>query len=95
MSKRVTTTYPVEFKKSSAKLAAESEKPISQIAKELGINKTTLYGWVVKYHPNQQCSPDKKSTVEIENQQLKKENLRLKQERDILKKAAAFFAKEM
>jgi transposase len=51
MGKRKMTQYAEEFKQSSAKLANESEKPITETAKDLGINKTTLHGWVKKYHP--------------------------------------------
>lgn len=93
MVKRVSNGYTLEFKQSSAKLAAESDQPIAQIAKELGIKKTTLYGWVVKYA--QQPKQKIKDEVQQELQQLRKENNRLKQERDILKKAMAYFAAEV
>ncbi len=43
--------YTLEFKQSSAKLAVESDQPIAQTAKDLGIKETTLYGWVAKYTP--------------------------------------------
>ena len=95
MGKRNVTNYSLEFKQSSARLASESEKSIPEIAMELGVNKTTLHGWVKKYNP----SKDKSSIAEElslkqELANLKKENTRLKQERDILKKAAAYFASE-
>lgn len=95
MTKRITKTYPLEFKQSSAKLAAESDQSISQTAKDLGINETTLYGWVNKFHPNQKDEPGKKDELSEEVRRLRRENIRLKQERDILKKAAAYFAGEM
>lgn len=97
MSKRTVTHYSLEFKQSSAKLAVESDCSIPQIAKELGIKTVTLYGWVNKYYPKQQQSKstDNKQTLEEELKMLRKENARLKQERDILKKAAAYFANEM
>jgi len=41
--------YPAEFKESAVKLAIESNKPMAQTAKELGITRTTLYTWVDKY----------------------------------------------
>lgn len=87
--------YPLEFKESSAKLAAESDKSISQTAKDLGINMTTLHGWVKKFYPNQSINTAEKNNLHEENKQLRAENNRLKQERDILKKAAAYFAREM
>lgn len=86
--------YTLEFKQSSAKLAAESDQPIAQTAKELGIKETTLYGWVAKYSPKTKEKTTVKSEAEQELQRLRKENARLKQERDILKKAMAYFAAE-
>ena len=46
MSKSTTRSYSLEFKQSSAKLAVESDQAVSQTAKDLGVNETTLYGWV-------------------------------------------------
>lgn len=95
MNKRVMNNYSEEFKRSSAKLAAESEQPISQTAKNLGINATTLYGWVDKYHPKQPAAKADNDPLQEELKQLRKENARLKEERAILKKAAAYFAKDI
>ena len=86
--------YTLEFKQSSAKLAAESDQPIAQTAKELGIKETTLYGWVAKYTPKPKQGIQAKDEAEQELKQLRKENARLKQERDILKKAMAYLAAE-
>ena len=96
MGKRKATNYTLEFKQSSAKLANESDQSISQTAKNLGINATTLHGWVNKYYPKITTTKNI-SSIDLlqENKQLKKENARLKQERDILKKASAYFASEM
>lgn len=65
--------YNQEFKDSAIKLCLDSDKSISSIAKDLGLNKESL---------------------EEENKRLKKELAVLKQEKEILKKAAAYFAKE-
>jgi transposase len=86
--------YTLEFKQSSAKLAVESDQPIAQTAKELGIKETTLYGWVAKYTPKPKQGIQAKDEAEQELKQLRKENARLKQERDILKKAMAYLAAE-
>lgn len=95
MGKRKVQNYTSEFKRSSAKLAATAEQPISHTAKELGVNSTTLHGWVQKYHPqgSNKLGPSPEA-VTAELASLRKENARLKQERDILKKAAAYFAQE-
>ena len=95
MTKRITKTYPLEFKQSSAKLAAESNLPISETAKALGVNATTLYTWVQKFYPKAEPNPSEKDPLKEELKRLTLENARLKQERDILKKAAAYFASEM
>ena len=96
MSKRRAKNYTLEFKQSSANLAVTSGQPVSQTAKDLGVNVNTLHGWVTKYHPNKTTGvpglPDNDSLVEIKR--LRKENARLRQERDILKKASAYFASE-
>jgi len=94
MTNRKPSNYSLEFKQSSAKLAAESDQPIVQTARELGINPNTLYCWVDKYttKPEKKAAPD--GDLQAELKLLKRENARLKQERDILKKAAAYFANE-
>lgn len=97
MSKRTLTHYTADFRASSAKLAITSDQAISQTARDLGVNETTLYGWVSHYHPNynKRSGHSVKSSEAEELRQLRKENSRLKQQRDILKKAAAYFASEM
>ena len=89
--------YTVEFKQSSAKLAATSDQPVSRTAQDLGINVNTLHGWVNKFHPNATPTNTNPSSddVQTELKRLRKENARLKQERDILKKASAYFASEI
>jgi len=88
-------TYTVEFKESSAKLAVSSEQSITKTAHDLGISVSTLATWINKYAPSQKSSSKlKNSTATEELLLLRKENSKLRQERDILKKAAAYFAKE-
>lgn len=88
--------YELEFKQSSAKLAATSDQPIAQTARDLGINVNTLHGWVGKYY--KKINTDKTQQFELslteEIKELRKKVARLTQERDILKKAAAYFANE-
>lgn len=89
-------TYPAEFKASAVKLAVESGRPMSQTAKELGLSKDTLYGWVRQYQGTRPSGPEQ--TVNAEHlyealKRLRRENAILREERDILKKATAYFAK--
>lgn len=96
MSKRKVTSYSEEFKKSSAKLAAEAQQAISKTATDLGINVSTLHGWVNKYYPQATSTSPVTADPNLleEIKRLEKELLRVKQERDILKKATAYFARE-
>ena len=87
--------YNAEFKQSAVKLAIESDQPVSQTAQELGVNPNTLHTWISKHSkPVEGKSQRTDEHLYEELKRLKKENVRLKEERDILKKAAAYFAKE-
>jgi transposase len=86
--------YSAEFKESAVKLAIESEQSMARTAKELGITKTTLYSWVNKYSKPKESIMRTDEHLYDELKRLKKELVRVTQERDLLKKAAAYFAKE-
>ena len=86
--------YSSEFKESSVKLAIESKQPIAQTAKELGIKANTLYTWVDKYSKPQEAAMRTDDHIYDEVKRLKKDLIRVTQERDLLKKAAAYFAKD-
>jgi len=93
MTKTKPKVYPAEFKESAVKLAIESNRPMAQTAKELGVTRTTLYTWVDKYSkPKEMIRTDEHLYDELKR--LKKDLARVTQERDLLKKAAAYFAKE-
>lgn len=85
--------YPAEFKESAIKLAIESKQPFSQTARELGITKSSLYNWINKYSKPKEVMRDNEHLYD-ELKRLKKELDKVTQERDLLKKAAAYFAKE-
>jgi len=96
MKKLKDKKYTLEFKKSSAKLAATSDQPVTQTAKELGINENTLHGWVNKHYPRSKTptsTPENEHEVTIK--ELQKKLSKVTQQRDILKKAVAYFASEM
>lgn len=87
--------YPEDFRQSAIELALNDDRGISEIAKELGIYPKTLYGWVNKYKKEHGLVKQKESNdLESELKRLKKELAKVKMERDILKKATAYFAKE-
>lgn len=97
MSQKKANSYTAEFKEAAVKLAVESEQPVNQTARELGINVNTLHTWIRKYQGKRDVSSG--SSVDTQHlyeelKQLRRENARLKEERELLKKAAAFFAKE-
>ncbi len=94
MSGKLHKPYPAEFKSSAVKLAIESNQPISQTAKELGIKANTLYTWVDKYSQAKEMPMRSDAHIYDEVKRLKKELAKVTEERDILKKAAAYFAKE-
>src|SRR5262245_2727468 len=96
MSKPAMKGYPAEFKERAVKLAVESEQPIAQTARDLGINENTLHTWIGKYHRAEQQTQHVQDEHRYDElKRLRQENTRLKEERDILKKAAAYFAPQL
>jgi transposase len=96
MSPASTRKYPAAFKERAVKLAVESDQPIAQTARDLGVNENTLHTWIGKYHRvERQEKQVHDEHVYEELKCLRKENARLKEEREILKKAAAYFAQQL
>ncbi len=89
-------SYTSEFRESSVKLALDSDQPIAVTARELGVNENTLHTWIKKYS-KLEISTGGRTDAHLydELRRLKKEVARLREERDILKKAAAYFANEI
>jgi transposase len=86
-----------EFKQEAIRLATTSPQAIAKTARDLGIKEATLYNWVsVAKNQAPIVADTQGNQVNLieELNRLRKENARLKEEREILKKAAAFFAKE-
>ena len=89
--------YDKSFKVEAVRLALTSSQAMSKTARDLGVKDTTLYYWVTEErNKTKPKTPDSSSEINLvdELNRLRKENIRLKEEREILKKAAAFFAKE-
>jgi len=86
-------TFTPAFKKEAVALVNEQGYTIAKAAVSLGINDRTLRGWVVGNH--QQSESELNEGERAELKRLRKENKELRLEKDILKKASAFFAKHM
>ena len=90
--------YTPEFRRDSVSLVLSSGRPIKQVAKELGINDTTLGNWVrAERKGGNLTSPGPAADdakMEAENRRLKRRVAELETEREILKRATAFWVKE-
>ncbi len=88
--------YTEEFKLEAVRLVRESARPVAQVARELGISDNVLYRWR-SAHQQAEAHGTTHGAWRDERDELatlKRENLILRQERDFLRRAAAFFAKE-
>jgi transposase len=86
--------YTREFKVSAVKLVNEQGYSVPEAARSLGVDAASVRGWVQKFGSEQGLAPSGDGALQAELRRLREENARLLMERDILKKAAAFFAKE-
>jgi transposase len=92
---RTRPPYPDDFRREAIKLVRISSKSQRQIAKDLGISDVTLRNSIKQAERDEGTRPDGLSTDEREElHRLRRENQTLRMEREILKKAAAFFARE-
>jgi transposase len=78
----------------AVELAREREKPIGQVAKDLGISESCLRNWLNQADVDEGRREGLSTEEREELRRLRRENRVLRMERDILKKAAAFFASE-
>ncbi len=83
-----------EFKVSAVKLVNEQGYTIPAAAKRLGVDPNRVWGWVAKLSAEPGLAPAGEGALMAEVRQLRKDNARLLMEREILKKAAQFFARE-
>lgn len=82
-----------EFRSEAVRIALSSGRTLNQVAADLGIGKSTLGRWISR-HREWDLLSGPHDDVQKELARLKRENEILRQERDLLKKAAAFFARE-
>lgn len=84
------------FKSEAVRLTRESGRPVAQVARELGIGDNLLYRWMNEQHHVESHGRTRQSmrAEQDELTRLKRESEMLRKERDFLKRAAAFFARE-
>lgn len=90
--------FTKEFKLEAVRLLKQSGRPAAEIARELGLPRNRLYKWATQFDANgTQAFPGSGRPLAPTDEltQLRRENARLTEERDILKKAATYFAKEL
>jgi transposase len=88
-------SYTPEFKEQAARRVVDNSLPIAQVARELGVNDTTLGFWVKAYRKKITGQPIPESVPDDERiRELEQRNRELEMEVAFLRKAAAYFAKE-
>ena len=87
--------YNKDFKLQAARLVTEQDYSLREAGQRLGISAWSIQNWIKKFRQTGELPPEDKSQPAAEQlKQLRNENMRLRMENDILKKAAAYFAKE-
>ena len=96
MKKRKRRSFTREFKREAVRLCEVGDRTIGQVAKDLDLGETALREWMKRAAVDAGKGPVGALTTEEREEltRLRRENTRLQMEREILKKAAAFFAKE-
>ncbi len=88
------TRYPPEFRQRAVELARLREKPIKQLATNLGISDQTLHNWLRQADTDEGRRAGLTTEERAELVRLRRSNRVLEMENEILKRAAAFFARE-
>jgi transposase len=86
--------YPEEFRREAVELVRTSGRSVNSIAKDLGVSGQSLSTWVKRAEIDAGRAPGVTTEERDELRRLRRENRVLREEREILKKAAAFFARE-
>jgi len=87
--------YPLDFRRDVVAVARKGEAPLNQIAKDFGVSEASLYNWLKKADVEDGVRPGLTEADAQELRVLKKRNRVLEQEVEILKRAAAYFAREL
>jgi transposase len=86
--------FPLEFRRDVVAVARKREAPLSQVAKDFGISESCLHRWLQLADIDDGVRPGVSSQESAELRELKRRNRVLEQENEILRRAAAFFAKD-
>jgi transposase len=97
MATRVRRKFTAEFKREAVKLAEQPGRSMTAVAGELGIERSVLKRWIDNFaagrYEREKALP-LKAAQQQENEQLRRELAKVRMERDILKKALGYFAKD-
>jgi transposase len=95
MARKEYKRYSREFKLEAVRLAETGERPKAQIARELGIRVNQLRKWKLEFEKEEWTgAPKQTAVIDGDLDRLRRENARLKEENELLKKAAIYFARE-
>ncbi|CAN5908605.1 transposase [soil metagenome] len=87
--------FKPEFREQAARLVIDGDKPVAQVARDIGVGETTLGHWVRKYRETHaDAEPALQLSERARLRELERRNRELEMENAFLKKAAAYFAKE-
>jgi len=89
--------YPDQFRRDALELVRTSQRPTAEVARSLGIAEGTLWNWVRAERDANARADDPDALSESERDELKrlrKENIELQTDKEILRRAAAYFARE-
>ena len=87
--------YGKEFRESAVKMVVEQQRPLAEAAQNLGVHESTLRYWIKAHRQRSGVAETvEEKALRKRNRELEAENQKLRLEREILKKAAAFFARE-
>ena len=87
--------FPMEFRRDVVAVARKGEAPLSQIARDFGISESCLHRWLKLADADDGIGPGVTSSESAELRELRKRNKTLEQENEILRRAAAYFAREI
>jgi transposase len=87
--------FPLEFRRDVVAVARKGEAPLAQIAKDFGISESCLHRWLKLADVDDGVRPGVSSSESAELRELRKRNRTLEQENEILRRAAAYFAREI